>query len=111
MSTKTPTAPATVAVTPPNPEVSERPLRRTFSTANKLRILEEIDCAKPGEIGSILRREGLYSSNVGRWRRQRDEGALRGLAQTKPGPKTPAANPRKDAWRAWNGRTPSCATA
>lgn len=79
----------------PDPEVSERPQRRTFSVADKLRVLEEIDWARPKEIGAILRREGLYSSNVTRWRRQRDAGQLRGLAPAKPGPKTPAANPLK----------------
>ncbi|KAA0576150.1 hypothetical protein FZ983_24125 [Azospirillum sp. B21] len=75
--------------------MSERPQRRTFSVADKLRVLEEIDWARPKEIGAILRREGLYSSNVTRWRRQRDAGQLRGLAPAKPGPKTPAANPLK----------------
>ena len=79
----------------PDPEVSERPQRRTFSVADKLRVLEEIDRARPKEIGAILRREGLYSSNVTRWRRQRDTGQLRGLAPAKPGPKTPPANPLK----------------
>jgi len=82
-------------VSTPDPEVSERPQRRTFSVADKLRVLEEIDRARPKEIGAILRREGLYSSNVTRWRRQRDTGQLRGLAPAKPGPKTPPANPLK----------------
>lgn len=80
---------------PPDPEVSDRPQRRTFSVADKLRILEEVDRARPGDVGAILRREGLYSSNVGRWRRQRDAGMLRGLAPAKPGPKTPPVNPLK----------------
>jgi transposase len=79
----------------PDPEVSDRPQRRTFSVADKLRILEEVDRARPGDVGAILRREGLYSSNVGRWRRQRDAGMLRGLAPAKPGPKTPRVNPLK----------------
>ena len=65
-------------LSPPDPEVSDRPQRRTFSAADKLRILDEIDRARPGDVGAILRREGLYSSNVGRWRRQRDAGTLRG---------------------------------
>ena len=71
MTTKTPPQFA-AAVSPPDPEVSERPQRRTFSVADKLRILEAIDRAQSGDIGAILRREGLYSSTVGRWRRQRE---------------------------------------
>jgi len=90
----TPTLPhISTAQSAPDPEVSERPQRRTFSVADKLRVLDEIDRARPKEIGAILRREGLYSSNVTRWRRQRDAGQLRGLAPSKPGPKTPSANP------------------
>ncbi len=92
----TPTLPhVSTAQSAPDPEVSERPQRRTFSTADKLRVLEEIDRARPNEIGAILRREGLYSSNVTRWRRQREAGQLRGLAPAKPGPKAPPANPHK----------------
>jgi transposase-like protein len=92
MSMKTP--PHTAApLAPPDPEVNARPQRRMFSVADKLRILDEIDRARPGDIGAILRREGLYSSNVGRWRRQRDAGMLRGLAPAKPGPKSPPVNP------------------
>jgi transposase len=92
MSMKTP--PHTAAPLPrPDPEVSARPQRRMFGVADKLRILDEIDRARPGDIGAILRREGLYSSNVGRWRRQRDAGMLRGLAPAKPGPKSPPVNP------------------
>ena len=92
----TPTLPhVSTAQSAPDPEVSERPQRRTFSTAEKLRVLEEIDRARPNEIGAILRREGLYSSNVTRWRRQREAGQLRGLAPAKPGLKAPPANPHK----------------
>ncbi|PWC86778.1 hypothetical protein TSO5_24505 [Azospirillum sp. TSO5] len=94
MSTPT-LPPASTTVSTPDPEVSERPQRRSFSVADKLRVLEEIDRAHPKEIGAILRREGLYSSNVTRWRRQRDGGQLRGLAPAKPGPKTPPTNPLK----------------
>ena len=60
MSMKTP-SPAAAPLSPPDPEVSDRPQRRTFSIADKLRILEELDRARPGDIGAILRREGLYS--------------------------------------------------
>jgi transposase-like protein len=63
---------------PPDPEVSsDRPKRRTFDAAYKKRILEQHDAARehPGEIGALLRREGLYSSLVSEWKRQRDDGA------------------------------------
>lgn len=59
--------------------MSERPQRQTVSVADKLRVLQEIDHAHPKEIGAILRREGLYSSTVTRWRRHRDAGQVRGL--------------------------------
>lgn len=94
MSMKTPSHSA-APLSPPDPEVSERPQRRTFSVADKLRILEKIERARPGDVGAILRREGLYSSNVGRWRRQRDAGQLHGLTPAKPGPKSAPANPHK----------------
>ena len=79
-----------------NPEVPEKARRRQFSAEYKLRILEEADaCSEPGEIGGLLRREGLYSSHLTTWRRQREEGALRGLAPRtrgrKPKPKNPLA--------------------
>jgi len=70
----------------PDPEVPERPKRRTFSADYKLRILEEIDKAGPGEIGAILRREGLYSSVVSTWREQRRKGTLQAFS-IKRGPK------------------------
>ena len=63
----------------PRTEVVDRPKRRQFSTAYKLRILEEAErCTKPGEKGALLRREGLYSSNLTTWRRQRERGELAG---------------------------------
>jgi transposase len=59
----------------PDPEVVERARRRRFTAEYKLRILREVDgCAKPGELGALLRREGLYSSHLAHWRRQRREG-------------------------------------
>lgn len=59
----------------PETEVVARPKRRRFTTAYKLRILEEADrCTRPGEIGALLRREGLYSSSLTTWRRQRERG-------------------------------------
>jgi transposase-like protein len=60
-----------------SPEVSEKATRRRFTTAYKQQILCEADqCTEPGELGRLLRREGLYSSSLTRWRRERDAGAL-----------------------------------
>ena len=60
-------------------EVSENARRRRFSAEYKLRVLQEADaCRESGEIGALLRREGLYSSHLSKWRRQRDEGTLQG---------------------------------
>ena len=64
----------------PDPEMVERPKRRRFTAEYKLRILQAADaCSKPGEIGALLRREGLYTSHLSDWRRQRDEGAVAAL--------------------------------
>jgi transposase-like protein len=64
----------------PDPELVERPRRRRFSAEYKLRIVREADaCRRPGEIGALLRREGLYSSLLTEWRRARDAGALGAL--------------------------------
>jgi transposase len=72
----------------PDPEVVPRASRRRFSAAYKLRIVEETDaCTEPGEIGALLRREGLYSSHLGKWRRARDQGQLEALAPKRRGPK------------------------
>jgi transposase len=78
-----------------SPEVSPRPQRRTFSATAKLRILEETDrAADTGGIAAILRREGLYSSALTEWRRQRDAGAFEALKPLRRGPKpVPAAQP------------------
>jgi len=60
-----------------SPEVSEKPTRRRFSVAYKERILAEADhCTGVGELGELLRREGLYSSNISLWRQQREAGTL-----------------------------------
>jgi transposase-like protein len=65
----------------PDPELPERAQRRRFTAAYKLRILQAADaCTEPGETGALLRREGLYSSHLSAWRKQRDEGALKALA-------------------------------
>jgi transposase len=72
----------------PDPEVVERARRRRFTAEYKLRILREADgCTKPGELGALLRREGLYSSQLAQWRRQRREGMLSGLRSKKRGRK------------------------
>ena len=56
----------------PDPEVVPRAKRRQFSAKYKLQILDEVDqCDQPGQIGAVLRREGLYSSHLTTWRRQR----------------------------------------
>ena len=67
-------------------EVSARPTRRSFSNDYKLSILEEADRCGPGELGALMRREGLYSSHLSTWRAQRREGALSALGR-KRGPK------------------------
>jgi len=75
-------------------EMSDRPRRRTFTAQTKLRVLAETDgAADVGGIGAILRREGLYSSTLTDWRRQRDSGALGALTPAKRGPKSAARNP------------------
>ncbi len=69
-----------LSVVLPNPEVPEKAERRRFSAEYKLKILRQADeCRDPGSLGALLRREGLYSSNLTTWRRQREEGTLLGL--------------------------------
>jgi transposase len=71
-----------------------RPKRRRFSVEYKLRILREADAsAIPGQIGALLRREGLYSSNLSAWRHQREVGLLSALSPVKPGPKPKEQHP------------------
>jgi transposase-like protein len=68
----------------PDPELVEKAKRRTFTAEYKLRILRQADaCTRPGEIGAMLRREGLYTSHLTAWRKQRDAGALAGLERTR----------------------------
>lgn len=75
----------------PNPEVPSKPTRRLFTAEYKCRVLGEVDACKPGEIGPFLRREGLYSSHLTTWRRQRETGELGFNARSKPG--RPLNNP------------------
>lgn len=85
---------ATASPSPPDPEVTEKKPRRKYTAAYKLRILKQYEsCTVPGEIGALLRREGLYHSNVNTWIRQRDNGALQGLAPKKRGRKSKTVNP------------------
>jgi transposase-like protein len=71
--------------------------RRTFTAEYKLRILAEADAAAahPGAIGALQRREGLYSSHLVTWRRERREGMLKGLTPQRRGPKS-KRNPQED---------------
>ncbi len=72
----------------PDPEVVPMARRRQFTTEEKVCILEEADsCTEPGEIGALVRREGIYSSYLSRWRRARDEGQWRGLSPQQRGRK------------------------
>ena len=67
-----------------DPELVERAKRRRFTAEYKLRILAEADvCKQPGEIGALLRREGLYSSHLTEWRKQRAKGARVALSRTR----------------------------
>lgn len=67
---------------------AEKQTRRTFTAAEKLRILEEADAAERGQLGEVLRRHGVYSSHLVNWRRQLQQRGLEGLGPKKPGPKT-----------------------
>ena len=79
----------------PDPAVEAKPKRRRFAAEYKLRILRQADaCKHPGEIGALLRGEGLYSSLLTEWRRQRDRVAKAALAARKRGPKARVVDPR-----------------
>jgi len=72
----------------PDPEVVPKAKRRQFSAKYKRRILNEYEaCNEPGEKGTLLRREGLYSSHITAWRRQKERDELDGLKTKKRGPK------------------------
>lgn len=78
----------------PDPEVPAKAARRRFTAEYKLRILKLADaCTEPGSLGSLLRREGLYASNLNTWRHQRDRGVLSALAPKKRGRKEAVRNP------------------
>ena len=71
----------------PDPEVSDRPVRRRFRLEYKRRILREADACGRGKLGALLRREGLYSSMLSAWRRERDRIEIQALTPKKRGPK------------------------
>ena len=76
-------------------EVVAKARRRRFTGTEKLRVLREADrCTRPGELGALLRREGLYSSHLSAWRAARQRGELAGLAPRARGPKTKPVDPR-----------------
>lgn len=87
-----------VAAAPPgmvSTEVSEKAKRRRFTAEYKVRILREVErCKSPGQVGALLRREGLYSSLLSEWRRQRDRVAKAALKATRRGPKPNVVDPR-----------------
>lgn len=79
----------------PSPAVLERSTRRRFTAEYKLHVLKQADaCKVPGEIGALLRREGLYSSHLVEWRRQRERITQAGMEGRKRGPKPRGADPR-----------------
>lgn len=85
--------PVVVSVVP-DPEVPEKAVRRRFTADYKQRILLEAEaCKDSGKIGSLLRREGLYSSNLVTWRRQAEQGTLAALSPKKRGPKEKKPDP------------------
>ena len=81
-----------------DPEVVDKPLRRRFDPSYKLRIVEEADrCTEPGEVGRLLRREGLYSSHLTTWRKAVRSGWLRALSKKRG--RKPERNPLEEKVR------------
>ena len=78
----------------PDPEVEEKPRRRRFNAKYKKKILEKADkCMKRGELGALLRKEGLYHSHIQKWRKKRDKALLNSLTAEKRGRKPKPTNP------------------
>ena len=71
----------------PNPEVTDRVVQRRFTAEDKARILKEADQLSRGELGALLRREGIYSSHISEWRKQREHALQKWMEPQKPGPK------------------------
>ena len=89
----------------PDPEVPAKAQRRRFTAAYRLRILKQADaCKRAGELGALLRREGLYSSHLANWRRQREQGALRDMRGRRRGPTPRPSDPRVKQLEAENRR-------
>ena len=103
--TRMPGAVETSRATDPDPEVPAKARRRRFSAEYRLRILKQADaCKKSGELGTLLRREGLYSSLLTNWRRQREQGALQEMRGRRRGPKPRPVDPRVRQLEAENRR-------
>jgi transposase len=85
-----PTIVREASVAAPDPEVTARQARRRFTTHYKLEILRKADACRPGQLGALLRKEGLYSSLLVTWRRQREDG----LTPKKRGRKGKPVDPR-----------------
>jgi transposase len=85
---------AKLMVAHPNPEVPDKAVRRRFTAEYKLHILTLADaCREPGSLGALLRREGLYASNLKTWRQQRERGVLSALTPKKRGRKESVRDP------------------
>ena len=83
-----------LTVAHPNPEIPDKAVRRRFTAEYKLRILTLADaCTEPGSLGALLRREGLYASNLNTWRHQRERGVLSALTPKKRGRKESVRDP------------------
>ena len=96
---------ATSRAADPDPEVPAKATRRRFSAEYRLRIVKLADaCKKPGEVGALLRREGLYSSHLTHWRQQRERGALAGMRARKRGPTRQPIDPRVKQLETENAR-------
>ena len=86
---------ARLASEKPETEVRAKATRRRFTAKYKLRILKEAAaCKEKGELGALLRREGLYSSHLNTWRRQAEEGQIEGLEPKKRGPVAQKDDPK-----------------
>jgi transposase-like protein len=78
----------------PDPEVPEMKPRRKYTAQYKIEVLQKVDsCTQLGQIGALLRKEGLYSSNLTAWRRQKEKGLLDALSPKKRGRKEIRKNP------------------
>lgn len=78
----------------PDPEVPEKRPHRKFTAQYKLKLLEKVEqCTQPGQVGALLRQEGLYSSNLTTWKRQQEAGLLAALSPRKRGRKKAEVNP------------------